>query len=103
VERKLREGQERPAGRTVALHGKQESDLDTEPVLLVRSLQHPEMLNTRYLRLLQGAADGRLRLAGYTVGVRFASTLGGRFFPAPTLGRCMGVTTSIGLRHNHQR
>jgi hypothetical protein len=40
---------------------------------------------------------------GCTVGVRFASNLGERDFPAPTLGRCMGVTTSIGLRHNHQR
>jgi hypothetical protein len=34
-----------------------------------------------------------LRLAGCTVGVRFASTLGERDFPAPTLGRCMGVPT----------
>jgi hypothetical protein len=76
---------------------------EREPILALGGGQHPEMLDTRYLRLLQGAADGRLRFAGCTVGVRFASTLGGRFLPAPTLGRCMGVTTSIGLRHNHQR
>jgi hypothetical protein len=76
---------------------------EREPILALGGGQHPEMLNTRYLRLLQGAADGRLRLAGCTVGVRFASNLGERDFPAPTLGRCMGVTTSIGLRHNHQR
>jgi hypothetical protein len=38
--------------------------LDTEPVLLVRSLQHPEMLNTRYLRLSPRAADGRLASLG---------------------------------------
>src|SRR5437588_9658340 len=33
--------------------------------------------------------------------LRFASNLGERVFPAPTLGRCVGVTTH-GLRHNHQ-
>jgi hypothetical protein len=66
---------------------------EREPILALVSDQHSEMLNTRYLRLLQEAADGRLRLAGCTVGVRFASNLGERDFPAPTLGRCMGVPT----------
>jgi hypothetical protein len=51
-------------------HEKQESDLDTEPVLLVRSLQHPEMLNTRYLRL---SRRGRRRpLASLDVRCLFA-------------------------------
>jgi hypothetical protein len=75
---------------------------EREPILAFVGDQHPEMLDTRYLRLLQEAADGRLRLGVYG-GFRFASNLGERDFPAPTLGRCMGVTTSIGLRHNHQR
>jgi hypothetical protein len=56
---------------SAALHGKQEADLDTEPVLLVRSLQHPEVLNTRYLRLSPRAADGRLA----SLGVRWTSAL----------------------------
>jgi hypothetical protein len=30
--------------------------------------QHPQKLNTRYLRFLREAADGRLRFAGCTVG-----------------------------------
>jgi hypothetical protein len=42
--------------------------------------QHLEMLNTRYLRLLQEAADGRCPLAGCTVGVRFTPNLGERTF-----------------------
>ena len=49
--------------------------------------------DTRYLRVLHQADDRRLCLAGCTVGIRFASTLGERDLPAPTLGRCMGVPT----------
>ena len=60
------------------------------PILGLVGDQHPEKLNTRYLRLLREAADGRLRFAGYG-GCPLASNLGERDFPAPTLGRCMGV------------
>jgi hypothetical protein len=56
---------------TAALHGKQEADLDTEPVLLVRSLRHPEMLNTRYLRLSPRVRRRPLGVAGCTLNVRF--------------------------------
>ena len=70
----------RPDVRRIELHGKQESDLDTEPVLLVRSLQHPEMLNTRYLRLSPRPPTAA-SVAGCTLGVRFASApSAGRFF-----------------------
>jgi hypothetical protein len=31
---------------------------EREPILALVGDQHPEMLNTRYLRLLQEAADG---------------------------------------------
>ena len=31
---------------------------EREPILVLVGDQHPEMLNTRYLRLLQEAADG---------------------------------------------
>ena len=72
---------------------------EREPILALVCDQHPEMLNTRYLRLLQEAADSRCVSLGVASGVRFASTLGKRDCPAPTLGRCMGVPTSTGLRH----
>jgi hypothetical protein len=55
--------------------------------------QHLEMLNTRYLRLLQEGRRRPLASGWLYVGVRFASTLGERDSPAPTLGRCMGVAT----------
>jgi hypothetical protein len=38
---------------------------EREPILAFVGDQHPEMLDTRYLRLLQEAADGRLRLGVY--------------------------------------
>ena len=77
--------------RTVALHGKQEywwrfglGAGAARPIFAVIGDQHLEMLNTRYLRLLQAAADGRLRLAGCTVAVRLClKPSAGRFFPAP--------------------
>src|SRR5688500_5428134 len=69
-------------------------DLDSEPVLLVRSLQHLECSITRYLRLSPKPPMDAC-VAGCTVGVRFASgPRRGDFFPAPTLGRRMGVSTS---------
>ena len=77
--------------------------LEAGPAARSSAVSTPEMLDTRYLRLLQGPADGRLRLAGGRIGVRFASNLGGRFLPAPTPGRCMGAPMSHGLRHTHQR
>jgi hypothetical protein len=66
--------------RRIEWHGKQESDLDTEPVLLVRSFQHPEMLNTRYLRLSPRGRRRPLGVAGCMLNVRFCSDLGGAIF-----------------------
>jgi hypothetical protein len=93
--RDYRRGERQPIH---ALVGDRHSEM-----LSTRYLRLREMLNARYLRLLQEAADGPLA----SLGVRWAFALplpsAGRFFPAPTLGRCMGVSTSHGLRHDHQR
>ena len=72
-----------------------------EPILALVGDQHPEMLNTRYLRMLIPANCGFSRrpptVACVSLGVGSVSalpqTLGERDFPAPTLGRCMGVPT----------
>ena len=85
------------------MHGKQESDLDTEPVLLVRSLAAPGGAQYPLFAAFSQRPPTAACLAGCTVNVRLPQPSAGRFFPAPTLGRRMGVPTSHGVRHNHQR
>src|SRR5687767_6000330 len=61
--------------------------------------QHTEMLNTRYLRLLQEAADGRLRLLGVRSRVRLASSPRRAILSGSDTRSVYGRTTSTGLRH----
>jgi hypothetical protein len=75
------------------LKRKHESDLDTEPVLLVRSLAAPGDAQYPLFAAFSKKPPTAASVAGCTVGVRFASNLGERDFPALTLGRCMGVAT----------
>jgi hypothetical protein len=76
---------------------------EREPILALGGGQHPEMLDTRYLRLSKRPPTAACVSLGVPWVSALPQNLGERDFPAPTLGRCMGVTTSIGPRHNHQR
>jgi hypothetical protein len=60
------------------------------------------MPNIRYLRLLQEAADGRFCRSVYG-GCSLASALGVAIFSGSDTWSGYGVSTSHGLRHNHQR
>ena len=126
VLRALAEADQRDIGSLPGGHGSDVRDVDLagdhlvpelrdhrrderQPILALVGDQHPEMLGLAIAHRrasLSSLARQRAPRVACVQGVwwlRFASNLGERASPAPTLGRCMGVPTSNGLRHNHQR